>query len=120
MEAPIRLITFAQEVEKQTAVCAAKEEGEASAAEQLEALKETLRSESTERARLSMSRENLEADVEALRASLQQLSRELAYRRSSAPGDAPQQGAASSEVSNVLYTRRTQLTILLSEGKRGQ
>lgn len=74
-------------------------------------LKEALRSESTERARLSMARENLEADVEALRASLQQLSRELAYRRSSAPGDAPQQGPAGSEVSSILYVRRTPLTI---------
>ena len=53
----------------------------------MEGLKGALASERSEKARLDMARENLQADVAAMRANLQQLSRELAYRRS-APDEA--------------------------------
>ena len=53
----------------------------------MEGLKEALASERSEKARLDMARENLQADVAAMRANLQQLSRELAYHRS-APDEA--------------------------------
>lgn len=49
---------------------------------QVEALKEALKTEQAEKARLNMARENLELNLESMRANLQQLSRELAYHRS--------------------------------------
>ncbi len=49
---------------------------------QVHGLKEALASERSEKARLDMARENLQADMAAMRANLQQLSRELAYHRS--------------------------------------
>jgi len=49
---------------------------------QVEALKEALKTEQSEKLRLDMARENLELNIESMRANLQQLSRELAYHRS--------------------------------------
>ena len=54
----------------------------------MDGLNEELASERSEKARLDMVRENLQADIAAMRANLQQLSRELAYHRS-APNEAP-------------------------------
>ena len=53
----------------------------------MDSLNEALASERSEKARLDMVRENLQADIAAMRANLQQLSRELAHHRS-APEEA--------------------------------
>lgn len=67
----------------------------------MDALKDALQSERADKARLDMARENLEADVAALRANLQQLSRELAYHRSDPAEDPPLVPPASQEVWHV-------------------
>ena len=67
---------------------------------QVEGLNEALASERSEKARLGLARENLQADIAAMRAHLQQLSRELAYHRS-APGDAQSGQLNSNEVATA-------------------
>ncbi len=57
----------------------------------MESLKAALKSEQIEKARLDMARENLEINIMAMRANLQQLSRELAYHRNAPDQPAPEQ-----------------------------
>ena len=57
----------------------------------MESLKAALKSEQIEKARLDMARENLEINITAMRANLQQLSRELAYHRSAPDQPPPEQ-----------------------------
>ena len=69
----------------------------------MESLKAALKSEQIEKARLDMARENLEVNITAMRANLQQLSRELAYHRTSPdrPGlEQQQDGGPAAEVTH--------------------
>ena len=70
----------------------------------MEGLKATLKSEQIEKARLDMARENLEVNITAMRANLQQLSRELAYHRAVPENPAPdplQQPGPANEVTHI-------------------
>ena len=69
----------------------------------MESLKAALQSEQIEKARLDMARENLESNITAMRANLQQLSRELAYHRTAPDPPALEQQQEGPPTAEVTY-----------------
>ncbi len=73
----------------------------------MEGLKAALKSEQIEKARLDMARENLEVNITAMRANLQQLSRELAYHRTAPENPAldghQEQGPADEVIHHTMH-----------------
>lgn len=82
----------------------------------MESLKAALQSEQIEKARLDMARENLETNITAMRANLQQLSRELAYHRNAPDPPALEQQQEGATIAEVTRCAMQTCTFLYKVG----